>query len=87
MRLTVDAIALAARKPGLRNVLNSDRTVPFLAGAVIRFKRRLHHYPQHGLRPRMSCTTPKRGRNVAWGRNGYDTQQSTVPTGDVGVTA
>ena len=84
-RLTADALALAVTKPGLRNVLNSDRTVPFQA--VIRCKRRLRHYPQHGLRPRAIYTTAERGRYVAWGGNGYIAHLSSVPTGDVGVTA
>ena len=43
---------------------------------------------QHGLRSRANCTTTERKpRYMACGKNGYDTQQSTVPIGDVGVTA
>ena len=82
LRLLPDAIALLVCKLRLLN-LRIDWTVPFLTV----LDPKLGHYPQHGLRPRAIYTTAERGRYVAWGGNGYIAHLSSVPTGDVGVTA
>ena len=82
LRLLLDAIALLLCKRRPVN-LCIDWTVPFPTALDLK----LSHYPQHGLRPRAIYTTAERGRYVAWGGNGYIAHLSSVPTGDVGVTA